>query len=36
MMAIEFDADPDFVSSAILASTLLSSITLAILLAVLA
>jgi predicted permease len=36
MMAIEFDADPDFVSCAILASTLLSSITLAILLAVLA
>ncbi len=36
MMAIEFDADPDFVSSTIFASTLLSSITLAILLAILA
>jgi len=35
LMAIEFDADPEFVSSAIFVSTLLSSITLAILLALL-
>lgn len=34
MMAIEFDADAEFVSSAVLASTVVSSVTLAILLAV--
>lgn len=33
MMAIEFDADAEFVSSAVLASTVVSSVTLAILLA---
>lgn len=35
LMAIEFDADPEFVSSVIFVSTLLSSVTLAILLAIL-
>ncbi len=36
LMAIEFDADPEFVSSVILVSSLLSSVTLAILLALIA